>query len=80
MEVVGTLIDGFGIRLQHTLPRMRCWTMNRRPRNGVQIISDIEANIRAGKVGYLHRYISIYVMKLLTTFYLLCLIHKHWCV
>ncbi|KAK0583517.1 hypothetical protein LWI29_037739 [Acer saccharum] len=50
MEAVGTLINGFGIRLQHTLPRMRCWTMNRRPRNGVQIISDIEANIRAGKV------------------------------
>ncbi|TXG62584.1 hypothetical protein EZV62_009578 [Acer yangbiense] len=53
MEAVGTLIDGFGIRLQHTLPRMRCWTMKKRPRNGVQIISDIEANIRAGKVQVL---------------------------
>ncbi|TXG62180.1 hypothetical protein EZV62_013543 [Acer yangbiense] len=53
MEAVGTLIDRFGIRLQHTLPRMRCWTMKKRPRNGVQIISDIEANIHAGKVQVL---------------------------
>ena len=51
MEAVDTLIDGFGNRLQHTLPRMRRWTMCRRPRNCVQIISDIEANIRVGKVG-----------------------------
>ena len=54
--------------------------MNRRPRNGVQIISDIEANIRAGKVGYLHRYISIYEIaynilpSLFNSFTLVCLI------
>ena len=59
MEVVDTLINGFGKRLQHTLPRMRCYTMSLRPRNSVEIISDIEANIRAGKVGYLHRYINL---------------------
>ncbi|KAK1583294.1 hypothetical protein Q3G72_022552 [Acer saccharum] len=53
MEAVGTLINGFGLRLQHTLPRMRCWAMTKRPRNGVQIISKIEANIRAGKAQVL---------------------------
>ncbi|KAK1551857.1 hypothetical protein Q3G72_006016 [Acer saccharum] len=53
MEAVGTLINGFGLRLQHTLPRMRCWAMKKRPRNGVQIISKIEANIRAGKAQVL---------------------------
>ncbi|TXG74132.1 hypothetical protein EZV62_002711 [Acer yangbiense] len=50
MEAVDTLIDEFGNRLQHTLPRMRRWTMYKRPQNCVKIISDIEANIRAGKV------------------------------
>ncbi|KAK0600104.1 hypothetical protein LWI29_011636 [Acer saccharum] len=53
MEAVGTLINGFGLRLQHTLPRMRCWAMKKRPRNGMQIISKIEANIRAGKAQVL---------------------------
>ncbi|KAK1564475.1 hypothetical protein Q3G72_004173 [Acer saccharum] len=53
MEAVGTLINGFGLRLQHILPRMRCWAMKKRPRNGVQIISKIEANIRAGKAQVL---------------------------
>ncbi|KAK0580008.1 hypothetical protein LWI29_034962 [Acer saccharum] len=53
MEAVKTLIDGFGLRLEHTLPRMRRWTMHKRPRNFVKIISDLEANIRSGKAQVL---------------------------
>ncbi|KAI9201495.1 hypothetical protein LWI28_024282 [Acer negundo] len=53
MEAVNTLIDAFGNRLQHTLPRMRRWTMYKRPRNCVKIISHLEANICAGKVQVL---------------------------
>ncbi|KAK2645609.1 hypothetical protein Ddye_020804 [Dipteronia dyeriana] len=49
VEVVDNLIDGFGMRLQDTLPRMRHWTMHKRPRNFVQTISDLEANIRSEK-------------------------------
>ena len=59
MEVVDTLIDGFDNRLQHTLSRMRRWTMYKRPQNCVKIISDIKVNIRAGKVGCSHRYINL---------------------
>ncbi|KAK1556954.1 hypothetical protein Q3G72_015150 [Acer saccharum] len=50
MEAVETLIDGFGMRLKHTLPKMRHWAMHKRPRNFVKTISDLEANIRSGKV------------------------------
>ncbi|KAK3219477.1 hypothetical protein Dsin_013447 [Dipteronia sinensis] len=35
MEIVETLIDGFGMRLLDTQPRMRRWTMHKRPRNFV---------------------------------------------
>ncbi|KAK0608471.1 hypothetical protein LWI29_031208 [Acer saccharum] len=49
MEAVETLFNGFGLRLEHTLPRMRRWTMHKRPRNFVKTISDLEANIRSGK-------------------------------
>ncbi|KAK2644051.1 hypothetical protein Ddye_019246 [Dipteronia dyeriana] len=49
MEVVDKLIDGFGMRLQDTLPRMRRWTMHKRPRNFVQMILDLEASIRSEK-------------------------------
>ncbi|KAK4847585.1 hypothetical protein QYF36_003607 [Acer negundo] len=53
MEAVETLIDGFSLRLEHTLPRMRRWTMHKRPRNFVKTISDLEANIRSGKAQVL---------------------------
>ncbi|TXG48291.1 hypothetical protein EZV62_027585 [Acer yangbiense] len=53
MEAIETLIDGFGLRLEHTLPRMRRWTMHKRPRNFVKTISDLEANIRSGKAQVL---------------------------
>ncbi|TXG60736.1 hypothetical protein EZV62_012099 [Acer yangbiense] len=53
MEAVQTLIDGFGLRLEHTLPRMRRWTMHKRPHNFVKIISELEANIRSGKAQVL---------------------------
>ncbi|KAK2643817.1 hypothetical protein Ddye_019012 [Dipteronia dyeriana] len=49
MEVVDNLIDRFGMRLQDTLPRMRRWTMHKRPRNFVQTILDMEASIRSEK-------------------------------
>ncbi|KAK2649181.1 hypothetical protein Ddye_016670 [Dipteronia dyeriana] len=49
MEVVDKLIDGFGMRLQDTLPRMRCWTMHKRPRNFMQTILDLEASIHSEK-------------------------------
>ncbi|KAK2661752.1 hypothetical protein Ddye_000326 [Dipteronia dyeriana] len=49
MEVVDNLIDGFGMRLQDTLPRMRRWTMYKRPRNFVQTILNLEASIRSEK-------------------------------
>ncbi|KAK3221290.1 hypothetical protein Dsin_008315 [Dipteronia sinensis] len=49
MEAVESLINGFGMRLQDTMPRMRRWTMHKRPRNFVQTISDLEDNIRSGK-------------------------------
>ncbi|KAK0570816.1 hypothetical protein LWI29_006907 [Acer saccharum] len=45
--------DGFGLRLEHTLPRMRRWTMHKRPRNFVKTISDLEANICSGKAQVL---------------------------
>ncbi|KAK0579429.1 hypothetical protein LWI29_026280 [Acer saccharum] len=53
MEAVETLIDGFGLRLEHTLPRMRRWTMHKRPLNFVKTISDLEANIHSGKAQVL---------------------------
>ena len=59
MEAVETLIDGFGLRLEHTLPRMRRWTMHKRPRNFVKTISDLDANICSGKVGYSHEHIYL---------------------
>ncbi|KAK2650236.1 hypothetical protein Ddye_017725 [Dipteronia dyeriana] len=49
MEVVDNLIDGFGMRLQDTLPRLRRWTMHKRPQNFVQTILDLEASIRSEK-------------------------------
>ncbi|KAK2652612.1 hypothetical protein Ddye_012468 [Dipteronia dyeriana] len=49
MEVVDKLIDGFGMRLQDTLPRMRHWTMHKRPQNFIQTILDLEASIRSEK-------------------------------
>ncbi|KAK0604059.1 hypothetical protein LWI29_011674 [Acer saccharum] len=48
-----TLIDKFGNRLQHTLPRMRRWTMYKRPRICMKFFSDLEANVHAGKVQVL---------------------------
>ncbi|TXG72978.1 hypothetical protein EZV62_001557 [Acer yangbiense] len=53
MEAVETLIDGFGLRLEHTLPRMRRWTMHKRPYNFVKMISNLKANIRSGKAQVL---------------------------
>ncbi|KAK3198578.1 hypothetical protein Dsin_021993 [Dipteronia sinensis] len=53
MEAVESLINGFGMRLQDTMPRMRRWTMHKRPRNFVQTISDLEDNIRSGKAHVL---------------------------
>ncbi|KAK2637314.1 hypothetical protein Ddye_032106 [Dipteronia dyeriana] len=49
MEVVDKLIDGFGMRLQDTLSRMRRWAMHKRPGNFVQTILDLEASIRSEK-------------------------------
>ena len=51
MEAVESLIDGFGCRVEDMLPRMRRWMMHKRPRNFVKTISELEANIRSGKVG-----------------------------
>ncbi|KAK0591330.1 hypothetical protein LWI29_000088 [Acer saccharum] len=59
MEAVQTLIDGFGLRLEHTLPRMRRWTMHKRSHNFVKTISELKANIRSGKVGYSHTHIYL---------------------
>ncbi|KAK2633879.1 hypothetical protein Ddye_028671 [Dipteronia dyeriana] len=49
MEVMDKLINGFGMRLQDTLPRIRRWTMHKRLRNFVQTILDLEASIRSEK-------------------------------
>ncbi|KAK4839926.1 hypothetical protein QYF36_026056 [Acer negundo] len=51
--IKGNARSGTGYTGSHGLLRMRRWTMYKRPRNCVQIISDIEANIRAGKVQVL---------------------------
>ncbi|KAK2653044.1 hypothetical protein Ddye_012900 [Dipteronia dyeriana] len=51
MEVVDNLIDGFGMRLQDTLPGMRRWTMHKGPQNFVQMILDLEANICSEKAN-----------------------------
>ncbi|KAK2654878.1 hypothetical protein Ddye_014734 [Dipteronia dyeriana] len=51
MEVVDNLLDGFGMRLQDTLPRMRRWTMHKKPYNFMQTILDLEASIRSENVG-----------------------------
>ena len=59
MEAVQTLINVFGSRLDHTLPRMRRWTMHKRPHKFLKMFSEIEANIRSGQVGYLHTYIYL---------------------
>ncbi|KAK4835223.1 hypothetical protein QYF36_007061 [Acer negundo] len=40
-----TLIDGFGMGLQHTLHRMKRWTMHLKPRKLGKRISKLEANI-----------------------------------
>ena len=61
MEAVESLIDGFGCRVEDTLPRMRRWTMHKRPRNFVKTISELEANIRSGKVGYSHARIYLFL-------------------
>ncbi|KAK2644973.1 hypothetical protein Ddye_020168 [Dipteronia dyeriana] len=47
MEVVDNLIDGFGMRLQDTLPRMRRWMMHKRQRNCVQTILDLGGSIHS---------------------------------
>ncbi|KAK4838321.1 hypothetical protein QYF36_012876 [Acer negundo] len=53
MEAVEILIDGFSLRLEHTLPRIRRWTMHKRLCNFVKTISDRESNIRSGKAQVL---------------------------
>ncbi|KAK0600141.1 hypothetical protein LWI29_012037 [Acer saccharum] len=53
MEAVQTLINVFGSRLDHTLPRMRRWTMHTRPHKFLKIFSEIEANIRSGQAQVL---------------------------
>ena len=60
MEAIQNLINEFGSRLEHTLPRIRRWTMQKRPRNFVKKMLQLEANIRSGEVGYLHTHIYIY--------------------
>ncbi|KAK3222170.1 hypothetical protein Dsin_009195 [Dipteronia sinensis] len=53
MEVVDSLINRIGMRLQDILPRMRRLTMHKRHRNFVQTISNLEANILSRKAQVL---------------------------